>query len=98
MYARLTIFRLKADRVDEAIRIYEESVIPAAKAQKGFRQAFLLTDRDTGNGVSMTFWECQADALANEENRYYQEQLVKFFPGFFESGPIREGYEISLQA
>jgi heme-degrading monooxygenase HmoA len=97
MYARLTIFRFKIDRIEEGIKLYQESVIPATKTQKGFCQAYLLTDRNTGDGISMTFWETQADALANEENRYYQEQLVKFFPGFYESGPIREGYEVSLQ-
>jgi len=96
MYTRLTIFRLKINRIDEAIELYRESVLPAAKTQKGFSHAYLLTDRKTGDGISMTFWETQADALANEENRYYQEQLVKFFP-WFESGPIREGYEVSLQ-
>ncbi len=98
MYARLTIFRFKIDRIDEGIKLYQESVIPAAKTQKGFSHAYLLSDRNTGDGISMTFWETQADALANEENRYYQEQLVKFFlPGFFESTPIREGYEVVLQ-
>jgi len=98
MYTRLTIFRFNINRIDEGIKIYQESVIPAAKTQKGFSHAYLLIDRNTGDGISMTFWETQADVLANEENRYYQEQLVKFFPGFFESGPIREGYEVVFQA
>jgi hypothetical protein len=35
--------------------------------------------------------------LANEENRYYQEQLVKFMPLFL-SDPVREGYELVLEA
>jgi len=97
MYARLTEMNVKPDKIDEAIEIYRKSVVPAAKSQKGFVAAYLLTDRPTGKGISMTFWKTEQDALANERNRYYQEQLVKFIE-FFQSPPIREGYEISVKA
>jgi len=97
MYARLTEMNIKPDKIDEAIEIYRKSVVPAAKSQKGFVAAYLLTDRPTGKGISMTFWKTEQDALANERNRYYQEQLVKFIE-FFQSPPIREGYEISVKA
>jgi len=97
MYARLTEMNVKPDKIDEAIEIYRKSVVPAAKSQKGFVAAYLLTDRPTGKGISMTFWKTEQDALANERNRYYQEQLVKFIE-FFQSAPIREGYEISVKA
>jgi len=97
MYARLTEMNVKPDKIDEAIEIYRKSVVPAAKSQKGFVAAYLLTDRPTGKGISMTFWKTEEDALANERNRYYQEQLVKFIE-FFQSPPIREGYEISVKA
>src|SRR4030042_6224253 len=97
MYARLTEMNVKPDKIDEAIEIYRESVVPAAKSQKGFIAAYLLTDRPTGKGISITIWKTEGDALANERNRYYQEQLVKFIE-FFQSPPIREGYEISARA
>ena len=96
MYARLTSMNIKPEKIDEAIKIYETSVVPAAKSQSGFVAAYLFTDRPTGRGISMTIWKTQSDALANEHNRYYQEQLVKFIE-FFQSPPIREGYEISVQ-
>jgi hypothetical protein len=36
MFARITSMDIKVERIDEAIKIYEHSVIPAAKLQKGF--------------------------------------------------------------
>lgn len=97
MFARLTRVHVKIDRIDELIKRYEESVIPAAKSQKGYRGAYLLVDRKTGEGVSITFWTSEEDALANERNRYYQEQVAKFI-NFYTQPPIREGYEVSVQA
>jgi heme-degrading monooxygenase HmoA len=96
MYARLTTMHIKSEKIDEAIKTYQQSVVPAAKLQKGFVRAYLLADRPTGRGISMTIWKTEEDALANERNRYYQEQLVKFLE-FFQSPPFREGYEIMVK-
>jgi heme-degrading monooxygenase HmoA len=93
MFARFTTVNVWQDKIDEAIAIYKKSVIPAARKQKGFVAAYLLEDRKTGNGVSITFWKNEEDALANEHNRYYQEQILKFVP-LLRTPPIREGYEV----
>ena len=97
MFARLTTTQIKIDKIDEAIKICEESVVPAAKSQKGYRGAYLLTDRKTGKGVSISLWDREEDAIANEQSGYYKEQVGKF-KGFFTAPPVREGYEVSLQA
>jgi len=96
MYARLTQLNFKPDKIDVAIEIYKKSVVPAARAQKGFIAIYLLTDRPTGKGYSISFWKTEQDALANERNRFYQEQLVKFIE-FYQSQPIREGYEVTVK-
>ena len=95
MYARLTTLSFRIDLADEGVRIFETSVVPAARAQKGFRAAYLLSDRKSGRAVALTLWDDEAAALANEENRYYQEQLVKFLP-IITSPPIKEGFEVEL--
>ena len=97
MFARLTIVQVNIDKLDETKRIYEENVIPAAKSQKGYRGAYLLSDSKTGKGVSITLWDSEEDAIANEQSGYYQEQVGKF-KGLFKTPPIREGYEVSIQA
>ncbi|HSA96938.1 MAG TPA: hypothetical protein VLJ16_12870 [Acidobacteriota bacterium] len=97
MYARQTTMSFRAEMYDEGIRLFETSVVPAARAQKGFRAAYLLGDRASGRAVALTFWDDEASAVANEENRYYQEQLVKFL-SHFTAPPVREGYEVVVEA
>ncbi len=97
VYARLTTMSFRPERYDEGVRLFEDSVVPAARTQKGFRAAFLLGDRAAGRAVALTFWDDEASALANEENRYYQEQLVKFLP-FFTAPPVREGFEVVVDS
>jgi len=96
MFARLTIIYVKPDRIDEAVKLYKKSVIPEAKLQKGCCGGYLLTDRATGKGIAMTLWKTEKEAIASEENRYYQKQLVKFLD-LFAAPPIREVYTISLK-
>jgi heme-degrading monooxygenase HmoA len=83
--------------MDEAIAIYRDSVVPAAQQQKGSNGALLLTDPNTGKGLSISFWETEADMQAGEASGYYQEQLAKF-KGIFTAPPVREQYEVSVQA
>jgi heme-degrading monooxygenase HmoA len=97
MYARATIIQVLPGKTDEAIAIYRNSVVPAAKQQKGCKGAYLLTDRKMGKGISIALWETEADMLAGETSGYYQQQLAKF-KDIFGAPPVREAYEVSVQA
>ncbi len=97
MYVRMTTLSFHRDKAEEGIRIFDESVVPAARAQKGYRGAYLFADREAGRCIALTFWDDEASARANEENLYYQEQLVKFMP-LFTSAPVREGYEVVVES
>lgn len=98
MHARVVIVQLTPGRTDQAISIFQESVLPAARAQRGFGGAYLLTDRRTGKFMSLSFWETEADLNASETNGYYQEQIAKFAGvGVFAGAPVRETYEVSVQ-
>ncbi len=96
MYARVTITQILPGKTDEAIRVYRDSVVQAAKHQKGSKGAYLLTDRKTGKGISIALWETEADMTASETGGYYQQQLAKF-KDLFGAPPVRESYEVSLQ-
>lgn len=92
-YARVLRMNLKIDRVDMAKKIFEESVIPLCKNQKGFLGAYFLADKESGTCVPITLWESEEDMLATERGAFFQEQIIKFMP-FFKSPPVREGYEV----
>lgn len=97
MYARVTIVQMQPAKFDEGIRIYRDSVVPAGKKQKGFKGIYLLTDRNTGKGISIALWETEADMKAGESSGYFQQQLAKF-KDIFGAPPVREQYEVSVQA
>ncbi len=96
MFARVNLNQVSVENVDAVIRIWEEDVIPAAKSQKGFCGAYLLTDRKVGKGMGITLWESEEDAVTNEQSGYYQEQLAKF-KNIFIVPPVRVGYEVSVK-
>jgi heme-degrading monooxygenase HmoA len=58
-YAR--VVRLKGDpnKVDEAIRLYTQEILPLIKKQKGFTGVTLLGNRKTGDALSVSYWETE---------------------------------------
>lgn len=58
-YAR--VVRLKGDpsKVDEAIRLYTQEILPLIKKQKGFTGVTLLGNRKTGDALTVSYWETE---------------------------------------
>jgi len=96
MFARTVVMQGRPETIDEAKRIFSESVIPAAKQQKGFKGLLYLTDPVTGKGMSVTLWETEADMKAGEGSGYLQEQIAKFGP-LLVGPPTREVFEVAAQ-
>jgi heme-degrading monooxygenase HmoA len=82
--------------VGEAVRIYQDRVVPAAREQKGFRGALLLTDLDTGEGISISLWNSEEDMHASEASGFYHRKLSEL-DALFISTPVRKHYEVSAQ-
>jgi heme-degrading monooxygenase HmoA len=96
MYARLTKIRIDIHKIDKASDLFEESVVPAFKAQKGYRGIYFMANRKEGECLCISLWNTEEDLIANEKSLSYQEQLIKFLDLFTES-PFREGYEVLFQ-
>ena len=96
MFARALRSRIKPDKLDELTKVVQGSVIPAAKSQKGFRGFYYFADRKTGKSMSISFWESEEDAIANEKSGYVKEQLDKVAPYRTEES-VREGYDVVAQ-
>ena len=97
MHARFVTVQLQTAKIEEAIAIYRDAIIPAARQQQGFLGARLFVNRATGKGVSVSRWASEADLLAGEASGYYAEQIAKLAP-LFTAPPIREAFEISVEA
>jgi heme-degrading monooxygenase HmoA len=94
MHARVVLGRVKHDKQREAIKVYKESVEPAAKEQKGFKMMHLLTDPDTSKFISITIWETENDMVAGESSGYLHKQLDKI-ADLFVGPPSIQHYTVS---
>jgi len=96
MFTRFTIIHTEKEKVDEAARLFKESVVPAFKTQKGFNVAYFISNRSEGKSICISIWDSEEDALNNEKSLVYEEQLVKFMDLFTEP-PYKESYEVIVQ-
>ena len=94
MYARTTVMQGQPGTMTEAAKIFNESVIPVAKQQKGFKGDLFLTEPSTGKGMSVTLWETEEDLKAGESSGYFKEQIAKFGP-LLAGPPTRDVFVVS---
>jgi heme-degrading monooxygenase HmoA len=59
MYARASTLQGSPDQADEAISSYEKA-LATFRSIDGNRGAFMLIDRSSGQGISVTLWEDEA--------------------------------------
>lgn len=97
MHARVTSVTIKPESVDEMTRIYENDVVPVITSQQGCKAVYLLIDRATGEGISLTLWESEADGSAYEGSGTYQAQVDKVRQSFA-AAPSLKTYEVAAQA
>ena len=96
-FSRITFVKLKPDvSLEDTRKIFDESVFPAAKEQKGFIGGFLLVTEQRDEGAAVTLWESKDDALAAEQSTYYQDQ-VKKFAAFMAAPPETKHYDVNSE-
>ncbi len=96
MFARVTFAQSNPGTSDENFKITKDSVIPAAKQQKGFMGLYMLSDEKNNKGITITLWESEADMVAAETNGFYQQQVAKF-KNITSEPPRREVYEVRIK-
>ena len=96
MHARVVIMEMLPIDVEEAVRTYRDRVVPAGNEQEGFRGAWMLTDPETGEGLSISLWQSADDMLASEDSEFHNRELDEL-EDFFISAPLRKHYEVSVK-
>ncbi len=96
MFARLVSAQARSDKLNEMIRIWKEKDIPLMKGVKGYRGAYLITDRKTDRGVSLTLWDSEKDAIADEQSALHRKQ-IDMYKGLFTGEITHQRYEVSAQ-
>ena len=67
MFARVSTLQGPASEVDEGIRHVREDVLPKVAQMDGYKGAYLLVDRQSGESVSVTLWESEEAMRTSEE-------------------------------
>jgi len=93
MYARVTMGQIQPAKMEEAIQITNESIIPAIKQQRGLISFTDLMDRSTGKVMVVTLFETEADMKAGMSSGFVQQQLAKLAP-LLAGTPVTEFYEV----
>lgn len=63
MFARMTWSQIDKSQIDASVNFIRDRVLPSLKTQSGFLGFVALGDRETGEGVSGSYWE-SAEAMA----------------------------------
>lgn len=67
MYVRATRVQSPPERLDDMVKAFTATALPAIRALPGYAGSSLAIDRQTGDGQAVTFWD-SAEALANSES------------------------------
>ena len=97
MYVRAETGHIQSEKMQEAIDITNDSVVPAAKAQKGFRGIYIMTNAASGNFLALSVWETEANMLPSENDGFSREQFAKSGT-LMASPPEFDHYELSVEA
>ncbi len=95
MHVRAVTAQIQPGKTKEFIDVVNDSLVPALKAQKGFRGFYQMTDASSGKALAISVWETEADMMAVESSGRYEEQVAKF-GSLFAGPPTREHYELSV--
>ncbi|MDQ1922087.1 antibiotic biosynthesis monooxygenase family protein [Massilia pseudoviolaceinigra] len=96
MFARVTHVQAKPEKLAEIVALYNDSVLPVLQQLQGFKSTFLLTDPDSGKGMSITLWETEADRLAGDSDPALRGPIVAVMP-LLAGPPEAQGFDaISL--
>jgi heme-degrading monooxygenase HmoA len=59
MFARVTTTQGAPEQYDQTVRYIQEQVLPMLQQMPGIKGAYVLADRQTGKGLSITLWESE---------------------------------------
>ena len=94
MFARVITLQLRPGKLDEFLRLVQDTIAPAAAAQPGFGGMTLLTGA-SHKVVAVGLWETEAGLLAGE--RAYNTENLADMHGLLAGPPLHEAYTVSLQ-
>jgi hypothetical protein len=92
--ARVTSVAVDPKDIEESVRLFDDSVVPAARQEEGFLGVLLLV-RDDGRALAIDLCDTLENLRANERSGFYQAQIAKFAEKIT-GHPTREVYDVAV--
>jgi heme-degrading monooxygenase HmoA len=94
MHARVNATRWYPERIEEGLKLTEDTIIPAYKEVPGFRGYFLLTQPDGDKAIAITLWETEADMEASAP---VAQAMIPQLREIIQERPVTETYEVTVR-
>ena len=91
MYARNVSFRLKSNMQNDYTKTFENQVLPMLRKQKGFKDAFTLSNPNSQDAVVISLWENKNNAEDYNTNSY--PEVLKTLGNVIDGAPRVHSYE-----
>ncbi|MBV9227854.1 MAG: hypothetical protein JOZ18_00980 [Chloroflexi bacterium] len=95
MYARVIFGKVLTQNQNVVTSFYRNEVVPAARQQQGFKGIIQMVNPETGETLSISLWESEADMKATENTDYDKKQFAKL-ASFDAKGPRRAAYKVNV--
>lgn len=80
MRARVIVTDAPEEVLDAGIQLTRDVLVPAARAQDGFRGYIALIDRSSRRSLAITLWEDEpTESASDEASRERREEAAKAF-------------------
>jgi hypothetical protein len=67
MYARISTVQGDPSKIDDAVAVINDKIIPTLKGLNGFTAVNFMADRSTGKLVTVAFWQDEAALQGSAE-------------------------------
>ena len=95
MYARVIFGKILSQNENVVTSFYRNEVVPTASQQQGFKGIIQMVNPETGETLSISLWETEADLKATENTDYDKKQFAKL-ASFDATGPRKAAYKVNV--
>jgi heme-degrading monooxygenase HmoA len=91
MYARNVSFRLKSNMQSDYTKTFEAQILPLLRKQKGFKEAFTLSNPNSQDAVAISLWESRSNA--DDYNTQNYPEVLKTLAKVIDGTPRVHAFE-----
>ena len=96
MFARNVSFHLKSNMFSDYTQTFENDTLPLLRKQKGFKDAFTLSNPNSQDAISISLWESKHNADDYNTNNY--PEVLKTLGKVIDGTPRVHTFETVMSA